>query len=112
METGVPKSILYAGAGYAQLADVWEGDTDDWGIYFGDTTGDHYAVLFGMYLYEYYYEDDRNLTYAELLEALDNYEYTEFMDIVDAPGDFQPRYYDYPVNRFYNNRGNTNIRME
>ena len=106
-EVGYPDAILYMGAGYAQIGDAWEKDGELGPLgppYYGDTMDDHFAVKFGIYLYDNYYAEDQDLTYAEFLDALDNYRYLDWMAITEKPNEFQPRYYEYPTRRFYNYR--------
>jgi hypothetical protein len=103
-EAGWTDLELYAGAGIAQYED-WKRGEGDLGPrvppFFGDTTDDHFAVRFGIYLYENYYAGDDVLTVADLLNALENYSYSDWMAVENAPQDFQPSYYEYPVNWFY-----------
>jgi hypothetical protein len=102
---GFSEAELRLGAGYAQAADYY--DKKKAGIgpwyppYLFDTEVDYYAVGFGIYLYDNYYKDDKKLTTADLLEALKSYEHADKMDIINAPNDFRPRYYNYPTNHFY-----------
>jgi RHS repeat-associated protein len=91
---------LYLGAGIAQMEDVFVRGEGDLGPFFGDTTDDHFAIGFGIYLYENYYGDGV-LTESELLDALENYGYAYAMALEPQPAEFLPRYYDYPVDRFY-----------
>jgi hypothetical protein len=104
-EAGWSDFELYAGAGKAQIEDHFLRDEGDLGPlrppYYGDTVDDHFAVKFGIYLYDNYYADDGILTVADLLDAFENYGYVDRMAIKERPKNFQPRYYDYPVDRFY-----------
>jgi RHS repeat-associated protein len=103
-EAGWSDFELYAGAGKAQIDD-WirkEGDLGPLGPpYYGDTMDDHFAVRFGIHLYNNYYAKDRTLTTADLLDAFDNYKYIKWMALEPKPKVFLPRYYEYPTNRFY-----------
>lgn len=95
---------LYAGAGKAQFDDWRRGEGDLGPIgppYYGDTMDDHFAIRFGIYLYDNYYAEDGALTTIDLLDAFEAYKYPEWMAVKPKPNDFQPRYYEYPVNRFY-----------
>jgi RHS repeat-associated protein len=103
-EAGWSDFELYAGAGIAQYDD-WKRDEGDLGPpippFYGDTVDDHYAVKFGIYLYDNYYTDDGVLTVADLLDAFKNYTYADRMALVEKPKNFIPRYYEHPTNRFY-----------
>ncbi|MCK6584578.1 MAG: polymorphic toxin type 44 domain-containing protein [Anaerolineales bacterium] len=94
---------LHAGAGKAQLDDYERDPTSgigDWSTLF-DTEDDYAAVKFGIYLYDNYYKDDGELTTADLLAALESFSDANKMALVEKPKGFQPRYYEYPVNKFY-----------
>ena len=102
---GFSEFELRAGAGKAQRDDYNEDPERGIGPcgypYFCDTEDDYAAVGFGMYLYDNYYEKDNELTQADLLDAFENYEYSNDMALRDKPKVFQPRYFEYPVDRFY-----------
>jgi RHS repeat-associated protein len=99
-EVGYSADMLYLGAAKAQFDD-WREKDGELGIFI-DTADDHYAITFGIYLYENYYADDGELTDADLLDALENYPHLDWMAVEEKPKVFQPRYYEYPANRFYN----------
>jgi hypothetical protein len=100
---GFTEFELRAGAGAAQLADYNEDPTRGKGdlstLY--DTEDDYAAVGFGMYLYDNYYKKDKTLTRSDLLSAFKTYDDADKMALRDQPKNFQPRYYEYRVNRFY-----------
>jgi RHS repeat-associated protein len=102
---GFTEFELRAGAGAAQLADYNEDPSRGRGpcdlIYFCDTKDDYAAVGFGMHLYDNYYKDDHILTKVDLLNAFDTYPDSDKMALINKPKDYQPRYYEYPVDRFY-----------
>jgi hypothetical protein len=103
---GFTEFELRAGAGAAQYAD-YKRDPEESGIgpcsppYYCDTEDDYAAVGLGMYLYDNYYKEDKTLTRADLLDAFKKYEYSNQMNLVNKPKDYQPRYYEYRVDRFY-----------
>ena len=100
---GFTEFELRAGAGAAQLADYDRDPTSgigDWSTFY-DTENDYAAVGFGIYLYDNYYKDDGELTEADLLAAFESYSNANKMALIEKPKDFKPRYYEYPVNRFY-----------
>jgi hypothetical protein len=103
-EAGWSDFELYAGAGIAQYED-WKRGEGDLGPrrppFYGDTVDDHYAVKFGIYLYDNYYADDGILTVADLLDAFETYSYADRMAPEEKPKNFLPRYYEHPTNRFY-----------
>jgi hypothetical protein len=99
---GFTELELRAGAGAAQIRDhIVEGDDIGiWQTYY-DTEDDYAAVGLGMFLYDNYYKKDKKLTKADLLDALESYENANKMALVNKPKDYQPRYYEYRVDRFY-----------
>ena len=102
---GFSKTELRAGAGYAQWADYKRDPKNGVGPcdskHFCDTKVDYYAVGFGMYLYDEYYERDNQLTQTDLLEAMEKYQDIDKMDVVNAPKTFRPQRSYYPPNPFY-----------
>jgi RHS repeat-associated protein len=103
--TGFTEFELRVGAGLAQLADYNEDPTRGKGPcsppYYCDTEDDYAAVGFGMYLYDNYFKKDKTLTRADLLDAFEAYKFSDQMALRDQPKVFQPRYYEYRVDRFY-----------
>jgi hypothetical protein len=102
---GFTDDELYRGAGTAQQIDYYWNKEGDLGPteapFYGDTEDDHYAVRFGIYLYDNYYKNDKELTKKELLDAFDNYEYADKMALRNKPENFLPRNKYYRANHFY-----------
>jgi hypothetical protein len=67
-----------------------------------DTPDDYYAIEFGYYLYNEYYLDDGVLTVEEFLEALEEFEDADKLDIVSPPEDYYPTTEEYGLEEFYN----------
>ncbi|GEM_PF-5419173 len=103
---GWTEDELYIGAGVAQQLDVELRNEGELGPcdapYYCDTVDDHYAVEFGIYLYNEYYQSDQSLTITDLKNAFDNFEHSDKLAIVESPKNFLPRYNNYSANRFYN----------
>ncbi|MBL8098598.1 MAG: hypothetical protein JNK81_05420 [Anaerolineales bacterium] len=102
---GWTEDELYVGAGAAQIADNKLRGQDKLGPceapYYCDTVEDHYAVEFGIYMYNEYYENDGSLTIADLKNAMDKFEHSDKLAIVKSPKNFQPRYNNYAASKFY-----------
>jgi len=85
-EAGYTSKILHAGAGAAQYGDH-QRCGDEIGplkTYMYDTPDDYYAVEFGMYLYDNYY-DDGVLTELELVTALRSFPDRDKLNHVSMP---------------------------
>jgi len=98
---GYSSEILHAGAGVAQLSDHRRCG-DEMGplkTYMYDTVDDYYAVEFGIYLYDNYY-DDGVLTELEMVTALRTFPDRDKLNHVPMPA-YVPAIETYSVEEFY-----------
>jgi hypothetical protein len=102
---GFSDDELFVGAGAAQIYDNKINKEGDLGPvdapFYGDTTDDHYAIEFGIYLYNNYYVGDGILTISDLQNALDTFVHANELALGEAPKIFLPRYNEYRADRFY-----------
>lgn len=101
LAAGFSKDELHEGAGIAQLKDLFVKGTLPGGPGTSfDTEDDYYAIEFGFFLYENYY-DDGVLTESEFLDALAKYEYADKLALVTKPNDDRPTPYNHPTKQYY-----------
>jgi len=108
LAAGFSKSELHWGAGGAQVLDfITQPFTDKEDVKTGtwstsyDTEDDYYAIEFGFFLYENYYEDDGILTTDEFLIAFDEFEHADKLALELPPEYFNPSEREYEVDEFY-----------
>lgn len=101
LAAGFGKTELHAGAGAAQIIDIFaKGDMPGGPNTLFDTDDDYFAVEFGFYLFENYY-DDGILTENEFLEALAKYPHADMLALVPKPPDKRLTPRKHPVDKFY-----------